>query len=628
MGFKVSTRFIYYLFSIARHQKRLITIGADATAALIAMWFSFVLRLGEWFPDVMPAWMLLVAPVVTIFGLLIFRFYQSIVRYQGEEMIANALAGMGAASISLAAMTYMLRDSDTPRSVFIIFILLMMFYLAASRLTVRHLYRQVVGSGMVKELVAIFGAGEAGARLILGMKANPHYLPVMVVDDEKNKKGTLLAGVPVQDRDGLSKAVEGGVVKTVLLAIPSLGRSQRIELIEWLEGMKLHVMTVPDISDIATGKARIEDIKDIAIEDLLGRGVVPAKPELLGECINNKNVLVTGAGGSIGSELCRQIIYLGPNKIILYELSEYALYKIEKELQNEILRLDINIELMSLIGSVAEKKEIEKVFAQYDVDTIYHAAAYKHVPIIESNPQAGIKNNILGTYYTALAAESSGVERFILISTDKAVRPTNVMGATKRFSEMILQALNNRGSKTIFSMVRFGNVLGSSGSVVPLFKEQISSGGPVTVTHPDIIRYFMTIPEAAELVIQAGSMSRGGDVFVLDMGEPIKIVNLARSMIHLMGMTISSPDNPKGDIEIVFTGLRPGEKLYEELLIGEEAEETNHSMIMREKEALIEWSVVEEAVDRLKDGLAVGSDADLRSELGRVVNDFGCFDKS
>lgn len=618
----IPSRLVYFMFSIPRMQKRTVMIAVDAVAALIAMWFSFVLRLGEVSPELMPIWLLVSAPVATAIALTVFKFYRAIVRYQGEEMILSALGAVGCASAGLVAMTYMLRDVDTPRSVFIIFVLLMMVYLAASRLFIRQLYYQVAGRAEGKEQIAIFGAGEAGARLVMAFKTKPDYFPVMIVDDAKGKQNSLLAGVPVVSRDALVKAIEGEVISTVLLAIPSLARPEKMKLVEWLEEFHVHVMTVPDVSEIVEGKAKIDDIKEIAIEDLLGRSVVSPKGDLLELSITNKTVLVTGAGGSIGSELCRQIVMLKPTKIVLYELSEFALYSIEKELSTIMVKLDLNIKIISVLGSVVDKCLLLKTFKEHHVQTIYHAAAYKHVPIIEANPIAGLNNNIVGTYHAAMAAEEAEIERFILVSTDKAVRPTNIMGATKRFAEMILQAKHECGSKTIFSMVRFGNVLGSSGSVVPLFREQISNGGPVTVTHPDIIRYFMTIPEAAQLVIQAGSMAKGGDVFVLDMGEPVKIVDLAESMIHLMGMSVKNAENLDGDIEITFTGLRPGEKLYEELLVGDSCQKTSHPMIMKEEENYITWEDTLAVLDGFKKKAAVYDAVGFRSELTEVISGF------
>jgi FlaA1/EpsC-like NDP-sugar epimerase len=483
----------------------------------------------------------------------------------------------------------------------------------------RRFLVHVLGGALNRQPVAVFGAGGAGAQLVAGLQSCVEMFPVMVVDDAFNKQGTLLAGVPVVDREALEKACRRGKVTSVLLAVPSLSRSQRMAIVRWLETLNVKVQTVPAFSDIASGKARIEEIKDVSIEDLLGRDSVPPKPELLHRCISGKHVLVTGAGGSIGSELCRQILKLKPSCLILFEQSELSLYAIEKEMAAYIDAKGLQVELFPMLGSVVNRGHIERVCREYRVDTVYHAAAYKHVPIVEGNPSAGVRNNILGTLEAAQGAESAGVKHFILVSTDKAVRPTNVMGATKRFAEMVLQAMADRGSETVFSMVRFGNVLGSSGSVVPLFRDQIQRGGPITVTHPDVIRYFMTIPEASQLVIQAGAMAKGGEVFVLDMGEPVRIVDLARTMVHLMGLSVKDDETPSGDIELAFTGLRPGEKLYEELLIGECSVGTEHEMIMQATEERLSWDEIQFALESFRKALEKGDKVALKSLLRSYV---------
>ena len=384
----------------------------------------------------------------------------------------------------------------------------------------------------------------------------------------------------------------------------------------------MHVQTVPSFADIASGKARLEEIKEVAIEDLLGRDAVPPRADLLTRCISGKHVLVTGAGGSIGSELCRQILKLNPSKLLLLDQSEFGLYATEKELRAFAGNRSKDIEIEAVLGSVLNRGLMERLCREHRVDTVYHAAAYKHVPIVEANPSAGVRNNILGTLEAALGAEAAHVKHFILVSTDKAVRPTNVMGATKRFAELVLQAIAARGSETVFSMVRFGNVLGSSGSVVPLFRDQIQKGGPVTVTHPDVIRYFMTIPEASQLVIQAGAMAQGGEVFVLDMGEPVRIVDLARTMVHLMGMSVRDEQNPDGDIAIAFSGLRPGEKLYEELLIGDCSTRTEHEMIMQAHEEKLEWDEIYFALEAFRKALTRADQDALRALLRSYVNGY------
>jgi FlaA1/EpsC-like NDP-sugar epimerase len=388
-------------------------------------------------------------------------------------------------------------------------------------------------------------------------------------------------------------------VSRVLLALPSVSRRRRLEIINNLEQFPVHVQTMPDTADLASGNARVDDIREVDITDILGRDPVPPNPKLLDACIRGKSVMVTGAGGSIGSELCLQIAGLGPKRLVLLDLSEAALYSIDQTLQDLGQRKLLNVEIIALIGSAHHQNRVREVLETYAVETVYHAAAYKHVPLVEHNMIEGVHNNVFGTLHTAEAAIAAGVKSFVLVSTDKAVLPTNVMGATKRFAELVLQGLNRRGSGTTFSMVRFGNVLASSGSVVPLFREQIRNGGPVTVTHPEIVRYFMTIPEAASLVIQAGSMGTGGDVFVLDMGQPVRIRDLAEKMIHLMGLTIRDDDHPDGDIEISYTGLRPAEKLYEELLIGSNVAGTEHPRIMRAEEECLPWEELKSLVDQL-----------------------------
>jgi UDP-N-acetylglucosamine 4,6-dehydratase len=384
-----------------------------------------------------------------------------------------------------------------------------------------------------------------------------------------------------------------------MLAMPSAPRSRRSEIIKALLGLGVRVQTVPDLSDILAGRARVADVHDVDICDLLGRDPVPPHPGLLGACITGKVVMVTGAGGSIGSELCRQIVHLQPKQLVLLEKSELALYTIDRELRAQAAE-GRSVEIVPLLGNAHQKFRVKEVIQTFGIQTIYHAAAYKHVPLVEQNVVHGVYNNVMSTYHTAEAASESGVETFVLISTDKAVNPTNVMGATKRVAELVLQGMQQRGSATKFCMVRFGNVLGSSGSVVPLFREQIRAGGPVTVTHPQVIRYFMTIPEAAQLVIQAGSLAHGGEVFVLDMGQPMRIADLAKRMIALTGHTVRDASNPRGDIEIVYTGLRPGEKLFEELLLGDNVARTEHPMILRAREKALPWDEVHRLLDELK----------------------------
>lgn len=594
-----------WLLSSPRWQKRAIMLLTDALALPVLLWVAFALRFSHFLVPVGPLWLIAGCVLVPLSFLYACGFYRSIVRYQGTEAVWSVLLGMSGATVTLAAMVYM-TNAWLPRSILVIFWVLSVLYLGISRTLARRFLLHVMAINPNREPVAVFGAGSAGAQLVRALQAGRELHPVMVVDDARSKQGTLMSGVEVGDRDRLRELVEAGRVRSVLLAMPSLPRHRRMALVTWLETLDVRVQTVPTFADIATGKARLDDIKDVAIEDLLGRDPVPPRPDLLEYCIRDKSVLVTGAGGSIGSELCRQILLIGPRRLILFEQSEVALYDIERELRDKLKLAGRHIELIPALGSVVNRGHVRRLCEAHSVDTLYHAAAYKHVPIIEDNPVAGLRNNVLGTLEAAEGAEAAGVKHFILISTDKAVRPTNVMGATKRFAEMVLQGMAARGSDTVFSMVRFGNVLGSSGSVVPLFRDQITRGGPVTVTHPDVIRYFMTIPEAAQLVIQAGAMARGGEVFVLDMGEPVRILDLAHAMVRLMGLTIRDENHPDGDIEIVFSGLRPGEKLYEELLIGECASGTRHEMIMQASEEMLGMEQLAAALDGFRVALENG----------------------
>jgi len=609
------------MVSLPRTAKRLVMLSADALAAPLLLWLAYGLRLNTATPEVADLWLLVAAPLVLLPALYALGFYRSIVRYLGAEVAWSILAGATLSVVLLAAASYM-ASASTPRSVFIIFWAVLVLYLGGSRFMMRRFLYHVLGNRVDREAVAVFGAGGAGAQLVSGLLSSAELHPLMIVDDAAGKQGTLLCGVPVVGRRALEKAVERGAIRTVLLALPSESRTTRMAVVRWLETLNVHVQTVPSFADIASGKARLEEIKEVAIEDLLGRDAVPPRADLLTRCISGKHVLVTGAGGSIGSELCRQILKLNPSKLLLLDQSEFGLYAIEKELRAFAGNRSKDIEIEAVLGSVVNRGLMERLCREHRVDTVYHAAAYKHVPIVEANPSAGVRNNILGTLEAALGAEAAHVKHFILVSTDKAVRPTNVMGATKRFAEQVLQAIAARGSETVFSMVRFGNVLGSSGSVVPLFRDQIQKGGPVTVTHPDVIRYFMTIPEASQLVIQAGAMAQGGEVFVLDMGEPVRIVDLARTMVHLMGMSVRDEHNPDGDIAIAFSGLRPGEKLYEELLIGDCSTRTEHEMIMQAHEEKLEWDEVYFALEAFRKALTRADQDALRALLRSYVNGY------
>lgn len=600
-----------------RHAKRALMLSVDALAMPVLLYLAHAIRLGELVPGQVNLWLLLAAPFVTLPVLYFAGFYRAIVRYLGSDIVWGVAWGMTIAAGLLAGIAYMLPATGTPRSVFIIYWLVGTLYLGGSRFLVRRYLFWAVGGLRAQEPVAIFGAGMSGAQLASALTTSAEFRPVLFVDDKTSLQGTTLAGIPVTDRKGLVDAILRLDIKHVLLAMPSAPRSQRRNIVSFLENLDVGVMSVPGFPDIVSGKARIEELREVAIEDLLGRDPVPPDERLLRNRIDGRSVLVTGAGGSIGSELCRQIARLNPTRLVMVDHTEYALYNIDRELAP--LAANGRIELVPLLGTVVDGSFMETICGEYDVDTLYHAAAYKHVPMVEGSPAAGVRNNIFGTLNTAHAAERAGVSDFILVSTDKAVRPTNVMGATKRFAEMLLQDMHNRRCSTRFSMVRFGNVLGSSGSVVPLFRRQIREGGPITVTHPDVVRYFMTIPEAAQLVLQAGGMARGGEVFLLDMGEPVRIYDLACTMAHLMGVSIRNDVNPDGDIEVVFTGLRAGEKLYEELLIGQASEGTEHPMIMQAREDCLSPAELDDAIQALQAAQVADDRVTIKTMLQRVV---------
>ncbi|MGI1671145.1 MAG: polysaccharide biosynthesis protein [Neptuniibacter sp.] len=579
---------------------------ADMIALPLALWSGFALRFAEWWPVSYMEKALELFVLIPLFGVVIFMklgLYRAIVRFMGAQAILSVCKGVFTLAILLWAGAVLLQIQPFPRSVPINFALAALVYVGGSRLLVRTYYHWLLRNCIEKEPVLIYGAGGSGVQLATALGSGAEYVPVGFLDDDKTLWKSTVNGLPVYDPDELQSLIDDRTINYVLLALPSIGQSQRREILEKLADYSVHVKTVPNMPDIISGES-VDSLRDVEPEDLLGRDTVPPVTALIGQSITGKSVLVSGAGGSIGSEICRQVIKNRPNSLVLYEMSEYALYSIEKELR-ELLGADEdadNISIYPVLGNVLDEARVHRVLKRFRVDTIYHAAAYKHVPIVEHNIFEGIRNNAFGTEVIAQAACKYGVERFVLISTDKAVRPTNVMGATKRLAELILQDLASRSSKTVFSMVRFGNVLGSSGSVVPLFRQQINAGGPVTVTHPEITRFFMTIPEAALLVIQAGSMAEGGDVFVLDMGEPVKITELAERMIRLMGFDVKNGDVSQG-IEIEFSGLRPGEKLYEELLIGEDVIGTDHPKIMRAQEESLKSEDLLSLMDALTESI-------------------------
>ena len=596
-------RLIKWFLSLSRVVKRLIMMFVDVLLIVTILTLSFSMRLGEWFwPQGDLVYLLFFAPLVAIPIFIKFGLYRAIVRYIGFKALWVIVQAVSLYALVWGVIVLLSGAQGVPRSVILINWILGMLLIGGSRIIGRWWFSDKksysVNAFDKRKNVLVYGAGSAGIQLATALTYSQELNPIAFIDDEPTLSNHQIMGLKVHSSNNLGELVASMKIEEVLLAIPSASRERRNEIINNLEPYPVLVRTVPGVSELAQGKLKINDLNVVSINDLLGRDPVPPNQNYLRADITNKVVMITGAGGSIGSELCRQIIQLQPKKIVLFEQNEFSLYTIDQELIQKNLKIDI----APILGSVLDSKQVERVCKTFSVQTIYHAAAYKHVPMIELNNFSGIENNIFGTLSCAEAAVLSNVDTFVLISTDKAVRPTNIMGATKRFSEMILQALSKKynDKATNFSMVRFGNVLDSSGSVIPLFKKQIKEGGPVTVTDPAIIRYFMTIPEAAQLVIQAGAMSKGGDVFVLDMGEPVKILNLAKKMIHLSGLNVKDSNNPNGDIEILFTGLRPGEKLYEELLIGDSVLETEHQLILRSNEEMLPWSDLKLILNKLK----------------------------
>ena len=589
------------LIQLSPGLKRLVIAACDSVVLIAALLTAIALlhaTENSARPGLADAVLVLTTLVVGVPLLASQGLYRAIIRFVGEEMIFAVLRGVTLV-MGVLIIAALLLDSTPGYAIGLaaVFWAFSILALCASRLAMRAVLSGRRSDG---EHIAIYGAGQAGLRLATAIANGRDCCPVLFIDDDPRLKGRVVAGLPVCSRESLPALVTRFGVRRILLALPSVSRRKRQEIIASLEGLAIRIQTVPDIADLIAGRARVDDVRDVDVADLLGREIVPPNEKLLGACITGKTVLVTGAGGSIGSELCRQIARLQPVRLVLYERSEAALFQIDHELRQCIGEEGLDVELVPVLGSVLNPGRLRRAMTNLGVQAVYHAAAYKHVPLVEYNMTEGVYNNVIGTWHAAEAACEAGVETFVLISTDKAVMPVNVMGASKRFAELLLQALSARQSTTRFCMVRFGNVLDSSGSVVPIFREQIRRGGPVTVTHRDIIRYFMTIPEAAQLVLQAGSMCKGGDVFVLDMGDPVRIADLARRMINLMGFSVRDEEHPDGDIEIQFTGLRPAEKLYEELLIGTNVSGTEHPMIMRAMEDFLPWDAISRFAQQLE----------------------------
>lgn len=585
------------ILGLSRARKQVTMFAADMVGyggcVFVSIWLLFGGQIAPWKLVVLLGATLLVAvPLTWVLGL-----YRSIVRYMGVDLFVAGTKTATVSAVVLGLISWMANLVPAPTRWAVVFGAISLIYVVSGRMIARMFLNR---RNMNREQVIIYGAGEGGARLAAALFSGDDYLPVALIDDNLTLHGKRVHGLEVFPPSRLEGLIDTTEATGVLLAVPSASRHRRRQILERLSKYSVHVRTIPEVKDLVSGKARVDDLSDVDVKDLLGRDPVPPNEALLCASVTNKNVMVTGAGGSIGSELCRQILKLKPKRLVCFEISEASLYSIDRELKKLLVETGIKCELVALLGSAHHEKRIREALQVFGIHTVYHAAAYKHLPIVERNLFEGIHNNVFGTLHSARAAIDAGVETFVLVSTDKAVNPTSVMGATKRLSEQVLQAYNSRVSKTRFCMVRFGNVLESSGSVVPLFREQIRAGGPVTVTHRDIIRYFMTIPESAQLVIQAASMAEGGDVFVLDMGKPVRIEDLARRMINLMGLTICDHDRPDGDIEIQYIGLRPAEKLYEELLIGSNVSGTEHPRIMRADEEYLSFEELDEIMGELK----------------------------
>lgn len=608
------------LWRLPRSMKRCFMMVADLIAMPACLWLAYVLHHGALRPEPSLQIGLYVAATAVIMPTLgRLGLYRAVVRYVGARIVRAISLGMLISVVAFGLIARYGFKHELQIGMLALFALLAFCYLAGSRFAARAFIRQQRKAG---ERVIIYGAGEAGANLAMALQGGNQFRAVAFVDDSATLRGGVISGIEVFAPNQLSELIDQNDVTKVLLAIPAASRRRRRRIIESLELLPVHVKTMPDLIDIVSGRTSVDELRDVEVADLLGREAVTPHESLLHACIADKVVMVTGAGGSIGSELCRQISQLKPRRLILLDSSELALYNIHKEIELLLVNGLASMELIPLLGFVQNKTRVSQVMSEFKVNTVYHAAAYKHVPMVEQNVMEGIENNVFGTLHSAEAAIQANVDTFVLVSTDKAVCPTNVMGASKRLSEIVLQGLAEQDSKTCFCMVRFGNVLASSGSVVPLFREQIARGGPVTVTHPEIIRYFMTIPEAAQLVIQAGSMGRGGDLFLLDMGKPVRIEDLARRMIHLMGFSVLDDENPDGDIVIEYSGLRPAEKLYEELLIGNNVMGTEHPKILRAEEKRMPWSQISEYLERLNAAFQSANSEEALKVLREAVEEY------
>lgn len=609
------------LIELPRNIKQALLLALDMVFVSAAMWGAVVLRYGN--SQFAPGSTEILCAVVTIIlsAIIFLRLglYRAVIRFMGQQAIWAVITAVTYSTLVLASAVFLLQ-ADVPRATPFFYWVVALLLIGGTRLTVRAYYQAKLRS--LSRNVIIYGAGDSGRQLLTALHHGDQYRAVVFVDDDPRLQHSVINGLQVARPEEIKRLIGEHNITQVLLAIPSASSERRREIINSLVGLPVHVRTVPKISELVAGRASVNQIQDVDLDDLLGRDPVPPHPELIDRCITDKVVMVTGAGGSIGSELCRQILTSGPRELLLLDNSEYALYSAERELRDIKQAIGSKVEIVALLGSVQDQRRLETVYRTFAVQTVYHAAAYKHVPMVEYNIAEGVANNVFGTWYAAEAARKAGVETFVLVSTDKAVRPTNIMGASKRFAELVLQGLAQRETRTRFCMVRFGNVLGSSGSVVPLFREQIESGGPVTVTHPEVSRYFMTIQEAAQLVLQAGAMGTGGDVFVLDMGEPVRIVDLARRMIRLSGYEMQHDSHAQDHIQIEFIGLRPGEKLREELLLGSNVTGTGHPMIMRAEEECLSYGQIHRMLTELKNYCDTMDCAGITSVLNAVVSGF------
>ncbi|WP_282947637.1 MULTISPECIES: nucleoside-diphosphate sugar epimerase/dehydratase [unclassified Sphingopyxis] len=618
-----AVHWLAWLADLPRRRRQQVAIMMDAVLCVVAVWIALSLRVGEWNLFTRPVFILSAVAIILWFPIALrWGIYLSIIRFSGGRTMMGLAVASALFAIPMVLIFMVVGIAGVPRTMGLLHPIIFLALLSVSRLTIRFALVDILhraNGGRELRRVLIYGAGRAGQQLSLSLRHEPHVQVLGYVDDDVRLNGQRLDGIPIYSSDRLAWAIRTLMIDEVLIGLPRISRARRREIIDALQNFQVQVRVLPSLSRIMDGEVSINDLRAVQIEDLLGRDPVAPNALLMGRNIVGKTVLVSGAGGSIGSELCRQILSFRPHRLILVDQSEYALYAIDDELTAAAAQIDGSaIAIVPELGNVADRDSISRIYSRWRPDTVFHAAAYKHVPLVETNPVAGMRNNIFGTLFSCLAAEEVGVATFILISTDKAVRPTNIMGASKRVCELILQARSAKRRSTVFTMVRFGNVLGSSGSVVPRFMAQIRAGGPVTLTHRDVTRYFMTIPEAAQLVIQAGAMAKGGEVFVLDMGQPVRIRDLAASMIRLSGLSVRDDTHPDGDIEIREIGMRPGEKLYEELLIGEDPQSTMHERIIRASETMLDWDDLARALDGLAGHLARG-EADEALQILRAL---------